>query len=138
MALRTPETATPEAIQQLAETNLTNAVRIRDLEAKLADAKRHLEIEESRSKVRGQTALSLTTENELLKAKLAKAEADLNKAIKGLKFYGDKNNWRYKDNSNVGAFDAWLDFKPDHSCKDHSELGGYHARKTLAELREGK
>lgn len=62
-------------------------------------------------------------------------ERKLEVAVKKLELYGDRNNWRYSSNNDLGAFDAWLDFKPDHFCKKHSELGGYHARQALAEIK---
>lgn len=55
-----------------------------------------------------------------------------NKILTGaLEFYGDRKNWRYSSNYDVGAFDAWLDFKPDHYCKSSDQLGGYTARDAL-------
>lgn len=55
-----------------------------------------------------------------------------------LEKYADKKNWRYISNNDVGAFDAYLDFKPDHFCKTTQELGGYTAREALAKYRGEK
>lgn len=62
-----------------------------------------------------------------------KAKA-LERAMEELKKYGDKKNWRYSSNHSVGAFDAWLDFKPDHFCIREDEIGGYGARCALADI----
>lgn len=48
-----------------------------------------------------------------------------------LEKYANKRNWRYKSNNDVGSFDAWLDFKPDHFCGSAEELGGFTAREAL-------
>ena len=58
---------------------------------------------------------------------------------KALEFYADKKNWRYYANNDVGSFDAWLDFKPDHFCKEQNESGGgYLARQALQKSRGEK
>lgn len=53
-----------------------------------------------------------------------------------LKLYADRKNWRYCANQDIGAHDAWLDFKPDHFCEVYNELGGYNARQALQKLEE--
>jgi len=61
---------------------------------------------------------------------------DMKKLLKTLQLYADKKNWRYCANQDIGAYDAWLDFKPDHFCKVYNELGGYNARQALQEFKE--
>ena len=51
-----------------------------------------------------------------------------------LEQYANPQNWRYWHNSDVGAHDAWLDFKPGHYSKTHHNLGIWIAKEAL----EGK
>lgn len=54
--------------------------------------------------------------------------------VEALNKYGNPQNWRYKDNGDVGAFDAWLDFKLGHYSKTHNDIGIYIAKDALTAL----
>lgn len=72
---------------------------------------------------------ALLAENQKLKSENSVLREALDK-------YADRNNWRYCSNQDVGAHDAWLDFKPDHFCKTYDQLGGHIARQALKKVVE--
>lgn len=47
--------------------------------------------------------------------------------------YANPQNWRYSSNNDVGAHDAWLDFKPGHYSKTYNDLGIYIAKEAITQ-----
>lgn len=69
---------------------------------------------------------------EKLESAYDKLQEENKRLRSALEQYANPQNWRYWQNGSVGAHDAWLDFKPGHYSKTHTDLGIWIAKQALS------